>query len=1088
MQDMQPVRVRVGVFEVDLSAGELRTTSGGGPAARIVLPQQPFQVLSMLLQRAGQVVSREEIQKKLWPNDTVVDFEHSIHAAIAKLRKAFGDSANEPSYIETIAKRGYRLIAPTEWLTDSSGPSPTIIAPSDNGAAARTQPGGLVGKKVSHYRVARVIGVGGMGLVYEAEDLKLGRLVALKFLPEDLAGDPAALQRFEREARAASSLDHPNICTIYEVEEHEGEPFIVMQLLRGENLRDRLASLQAGRQRFWVSELLDIALQVCEGLAAAHANGVIHRDIKPANIFLTASGSVKILDFGVAKLMEAGEPAEQGMAIAASPGTNSSQLGYVTETGSTMGTTGYMSPEQVRGEKLDARTDLFSLGLVLYEMATGARAFGGETAAAVKDAIQNLEPVPVRQCNPTFHPKLESVVNRALEKDRDRRYQSAAEMRSDLLSLVEESKPSENERSSQSSRWIWAAAAVSLIVVAALVAGVYWRAHRGPKLTDRDTIVLADFDNTTGDPIFDETLKQGLVVELEQSPFLTMVTPQRVNETLQEMRRQPDERLTPTVAREICQRTGSRAMVTGAILTMGSGYSIELKAVDCELGNTVTESQAQARDRNKVLKALSNASLSLRRQLGESLASVQTYATPLEEATTPSLEALKAYSLASKTRLTKGGPASLPLYKRAIELDPNFAMAYAATSFVYGKEDQRSFTAARRAYELRSKVSKRERFYIEGGYYLSTGELEKAAEVYEQWLETYPRDFIPYANLAYATGLLGYYEKSVPKLQHAIQAGMTQWILYLNLASAYQSLNQLDQAELVYKEGEERKLGVDSLITVRYSLAFLKTDTAEMLHIAEDARGKRDIEETVLYMQADTEAWYGKFKSARELTSEALTLAEHNDGSGRGAAYRAEAGLREVECGNREYAHAEAIAALARAPNDSVRATAALTLARTGDSQRAEELAAELSSRLPSDTLVQKYKVPAIRAAVALQRRKPLQAIESLKPSIEVEKGDSGYLLPAYLRGQAYLMLHDGKAAGAEFQKFIDYYGLVDNFPWGALARLQLARAYELEAQTDSAAREKARTAYENFLTLWKDADPDIPIYKEAKAEYAKLH
>jgi serine/threonine protein kinase/tetratricopeptide (TPR) repeat protein len=897
MQHTQPVRVRVGVFEVDLSAGELRTISGGGLAARIVLPQQPFQVLSMLLQRAGQVVSREEIQKKLWPNDTVVEFEHSIHAAIAKLRKAFGDSANEPSYIETIAKRGYRLIAPTEWLTDSSGPSPTIIAPSDNGTAARSPAGGLIGKKVSHYRVAKVIGVGGMGLVYEAEDLKLGRLVALKFLPEDLACDPAALQRFEREARAASSLDHPNICTIYEVEEHEGEPFIVMQLLRGETLRDRLATLQAAQQRFSISELLDIALQVCEGLIAAHANGVIHRDIKPANIFLSTNGPVKILDFGVAKLMEAGEPAEKAMTAAASPDTTSWFDGYVTETGSTMGTAGYMSPEQVRGEKLDGRTDLFSFGLVLYEMATGTRAFSGETAAAVKDAIQNHEPVPVRECNPSLPPKLESIVNRALEKDRDKRYQSATEMRADLLALTEENNQSAGTRGHKDFPWKLVAAAVLVCVLMMTAGFLYWRAHRAHKLTDRDTIVIADFENKTGDLVFDETLKQGLVVELEQSPFLTMVTPQRVNETLQEMKRQPDERLTPTVAREICQRTGSRAMVTGAILTMGSGYSIELKAVDCGLGNTIAQSQAQARDKNTVLEALSSASLKLRSQLGESLASVQKYSTPLEEATTPSLEALKAYSLASKTRLTKGGPASLPLYNRAIELDPNFAMAYAATSFVYGKEDQRSFKAARTAYELRSRVSKRERFYIEGGYYLSTGELEKAAEVYEQWLEAYPRDFIPYANLTYATGLLGYYEKSVPKLLHAIQSGLTQWILYLNLASAYQSLNRLDQAELVYKEGEERKLGVDSLITVRYSLAFLKTDTAEMLHIAEDARGKRDIEETVLYMQADTEAWFGKVKSARELTSQALTLAQHNDGSGRGAAYRAEAGLREVECG-----------------------------------------------------------------------------------------------------------------------------------------------------------------------------------------------
>ena len=522
MPHTQRVRVRVGVFEVDLSAGALRAVDGGGSAARLVLPQQPLRLLSMLLDRPGQIVSREEIQKTLWPNDTVVEFEHSINAAVAKLRKAFGDSANEPSYIETIAKRGYRLIAPTEWLTDSSGPSPTILVPTGNGAIARMQlePAGLIGKKVSHYRVARVIGVGGMGLVYEAEDLKLGRAVALKFLPEDLAGDPAALQRFEREARAASSLDHPNICTIYAVEEHEGEPFIVMQLLRGETLRDRLASLQAGGQRLSVSELLDIALQVCDGLSAAHANGVIHRDIKPANIFLTTNGPVKILDFGVAKMVEEGVAKGHGFSEGAgleprrtiasrdgrggqspaglppaqyqfsdrdgapegaplpnrNPGVPLPNPGLkpqliedlerrarlyrqedasLTRTGMNLGTAGYMSPEQVRGEKLDARTDLFSLGLVLYEMATGARAFSGETAAAVKDAIQNHEPIPVRQCNPTFPPKLESIVSRALEKDRDKRYQGAAEMRSDLLTLAEDCKPLELRRSGKTSRWKW---------------------------------------------------------------------------------------------------------------------------------------------------------------------------------------------------------------------------------------------------------------------------------------------------------------------------------------------------------------------------------------------------------------------------------------------------------------------------------------------------------------------------------------------------------------------------------------------------------------------------------------------------------
>jgi serine/threonine protein kinase len=510
MKETLPQRVRLGAFQVDLRAGEVRD----GERA-VVLPEQPFQILRMLIERAGEMVTREEIQKKLWPNDTVVEFDHSINAAINKLRQALGDSAAAPKYIETIARRGYRLLIAPEPVTDPPGfenpdvgvppaPAASLLIPSPAKGAS------LIGKKVSHYRVAKVIGVGGMGLVYEAEDLKLGRAVALKFLPEDLAGDPAALQRFEREARAASSLDHPNICTIYEVEEHEGEPFIVMQLLRGETLRDRLATLQAAHQSIPLSELLDIALQVCDGLAAAHAKGVIHRDIKPANIFLTTNGPVKILDFGLAKLLEAEERPEGAMAADASEDTGRSSSRDLTTTGLTMGTAGYMSPEQVRGEKLDARTDLFSLGLVLYEMATGNRAFVGETAAVVKDAIQNRQPVSVREWNSALSPMLESIANRALEKDRDKRYQSAAELRADLLTLAGERDRSQRGRSGKPSRWKWVGVA-ALACVLSLVAGVlYWRAPRSPKLTDRDTIVIADFENSTGDPVFDDTLRQAL--------------------------------------------------------------------------------------------------------------------------------------------------------------------------------------------------------------------------------------------------------------------------------------------------------------------------------------------------------------------------------------------------------------------------------------------------------------------------------------------------------------------------------------------------------------------------------------------------
>ncbi len=1093
MGNTLPDRVRLGVFEVDLRAGELRDGK-----STVSLQEQPLLVLRLLVEEAGGIVTREEIRQKLWPNDTVVDWDRGINTAIRKLRQALRDSAEEARYVETIGRRGYRLLVPVERIPELGDPSSSSDGGgvSNGGAAvlrAKAENASLVGRKVSHYRALGVIGGGGMGLVYEAEDLKLGRRVALKFLPGDLAWDPTALHRFEREARAASSLDHPNICSIYEIEEHEGQPFIVMPLLQGETLRDRLAGVAIGRSTLPLDELLDIATQICDGLQAAHDKGIIHRDIKPANIFLTAAGQVKILDFGLAKQVSPspagdGVQVEGGAAAAAALRAGSVPLDEtITRIGAAMGTAGYMSPEQIRGEKLDARTDLFSVGLVLYEMATGQRAFSGYTDVMVQQAILNQTPAPAREQNATIPAKLAAILERAIRKNREERYQSAAELRADLRAVADQSLETESEKVHVGWRWKWLAAA-AIVWVATIAAGLYWRSHHRAKLTAQDAIVIADFDNQTGDPVFDDTLKLGLSTELEQSPFFTLVSQQRVNQTLKEMGRQTDQRLTAEIAREVCQRTGSRAMLTGSITSAGSQYVVGLEAVDCELGNVIAKVEARAADKNAVLKALHTTSVDLRRNLGESLTSLQKYATPLEEATTPSLEALKAYSLGWKTRLAHGGVAALPLYKRAVELDPNFAMAYAVTSGIYGDEDERSAMDARTAYELRGKVSDRERFYIEAGYYLrATGELEKAARTYEDWLRTYPRDFVPYINLGWVSVQLGNFETSATETQEGIRLGLNQWALYLNLATAYQYLNRLDEAEAVYKEAEEHNWGAENLVRGRYLLAFLKSDAAQMLQMAKAAEGKPGIDDTMLALQAETEGWHGRLKNARELTGRAVDSAQHNDGRGRAAGYKAAAALREVECGNPKHAREEADAALAMMPSKHVRALAALTLARAGDIAGAERLAAELDNAFPLDTRVQKYRLPTIRAAIALQRNSPEQAIQLLKVTSPIELGDSGYLLPAYYRGEAYLALHDGKAAAAEFQKFVEHYGLVTNFPLGALARLGLARAFALEAATDVAAREKARTAYQNFLVLWKDADPDIPIYKQAQAEYAKL-
>jgi tetratricopeptide (TPR) repeat protein len=608
-------------------------------------------------------------------------------------------------------------------------------------------------------------------------------------------------------------------------------------------------------------------------------------------------------------------------------------------------------------------------------------------------------------------------------------------------------------------------------------------------LSATDAIVLADFANTTGDPVFDDTLRQGLSVQLEQSPFLDLVSERKVNETLKLMGRPAGARLTPEVTREVCQRTRSKAMLTGSIVGLGSQYVIGLKAANCSTGDVLAEAQEQAARKEAVLKALDNAAISLRSKLGESLSSVQKYATPVEEATTPSLEALKAFSLGRKMVYAKGNTTALPYYKRAVELDPNFAIPYVAMSAVYSSlsEVGRAADTARRAYDLREKVSERERLGIEGVYYLqATGELEKAAQTYEMWQQIYPRDNAPYTDQAFIAASLGNWEKTLEECREAIRLEPNDVLNYANLGNAYANLNRLDEAEAVYKQAKERKLEGETLLAGRYLLAFQKGDASQMAELLSASMGKPGTEDLLLATQADTEAWYGKLKRANELTHRAMDSAQHNDAKETAATYQAAAALREVGSGDRVQARAEADSALKLAPNRDVRAIAALVLARAGYTARAEKLVAELDETLPQDTLVQRYWLPTIRAAISMQGKDPKRAIELLKIAGTIEFGQptglAVYLCPVYLRGEAYLMLKDGSAAATEFQKFIDHRGLVSNFLWGGLARLGLARAYTMQGNTV-----KASAAYQDFLTLWKDADPDIPILKQAKAEYAKL-
>ncbi len=931
----------------------------------------------------------------------------------------------------------------------------------------------LVGQTLGRYRIVEKIGAGGMGEVYRARDEHLARDVAIKVLPPGTLSDESARRRFHKEALTLSQLNHPNIATIHDFDTQQAVDFLVMEYIPGITLSEKVAGRPLPEK-----EVLRLGVQLAEGLAAAHEQGVVHRDLKPGNLQVTSDGRLKILDFGLAKLRF--------------PVTASAPTESLSETHAMAGTLPYMAPEQLLGEAIDARTDIYAAGLVLYEMAVGQRPFADVESSQLIGAILRRPSLPPAHLNPRLSPALGTIIGKCLEKEPENRYQSAKELAVDLRRLGMSSVATQASAQRQTRKYLsWKIILVcGLTILALLGMGVQlFRSRRAHALTERDTIVLSDFDNKTDDSVFDDTLKQGLSVQLEQSPFLDLLSDRKVNETLKLMGRPAGDRLTPEVTHELCQRTGSRAMLTGSIAGLGSQYVIGLKAVDCNTGDVLAEAQEQAAGKEAVLKALDQAAISLRSKLGESLSSVQKYATPVEEATTPSLAGLKAYSLGLKTYYAKGGTAALPFFKRAVDLDPNFAMAYAWMSddYLALNEVGRAAENARKAYDLREKVSERERFDIEGHYYLTaTGELEKAAQIFELWQQTYTRDVIPYTGLTVISADLGNWEEVLKESREALPLEPNNQGAYINLGTAYTTFNRFDEAEAVYKQAEERELESEFLLQGRYWLAFLKTDAAKMAQLVSAATGKPGSEDLLLAAQADTEAWYGRLKNARELTRRAMDSAQHNDAKETAATYQAAAALREVESGNREQARAEANAAVKLAPNRDVRAIAALALARAGDTAGAEKLAIEIDKTFPLDTVVQRYWLPTIRASVALERKDPNRAIELLKVASPIELSEPTNLAilmcPVYLRGEAYLTLRDGNRAAAEFQKFVDHRGVVMNFPWGALARLGLARAYAMQADTA-----KAGTAYQNFLTLWKDADPEVPILKEARAEYDEL-